>query len=49
MEKSKKDALMNCSNLDELLDVDLGKKERLPVLPVKSSTRRRWHFVLPKL
>lgn len=26
MEKSKKDALMNCSNLDELLDVDFGKE-----------------------
>ena len=25
MEKSKKDALMNCSNLDELLDADFGK------------------------
>ena len=26
MEKSKKDAFMNCSNLDELLDVDFGKE-----------------------
>ena len=25
MEKNKKDALMNCSNLDELLDADFGK------------------------
>lgn len=25
MEKSKKDALMNCSSLDELLNVDYGK------------------------
>ena len=24
MEKSKKDALMNCSNLDELLNVEFG-------------------------
>ena len=29
MEKSKKDALMNCSNLDELLDVDFGKEGTL--------------------
>lgn len=25
MEKNKKDALMNCSNLEELLDTDFGK------------------------
>ena len=25
MEKNKKDALINCSNLDELLDADFGK------------------------
>ena len=25
MEKNKKDTLINCSNLDELLDVDFGK------------------------
>ena len=25
MEKNKKDTLMNCSNLDELLDADFGK------------------------
>lgn len=42
MEKKKENALMNCTNLDELLDVEFGK---VGTFLVKSLTQKLKHFV----